>query len=236
MKKLGARILVVDEEREILRLLQRAFTAHEYQVFTMTSSVDTLEALVQYRPDLLLLSLDGSGSSGLEICQRVRAQSSLPLIVLSGNERECDKVRALDLGADDYVCKPFGIQELLARVRVALRHIARLSSGTKPLITAGPLSIDVARRLVQVHGQEVQFTPTEYDLLKVFITHRDKILSRQLLLSQVWGIAYESDIHCLHVYIAQLRHKIEVDPSRPRLIVNVPGVGYRFICEQDQSA
>jgi two-component system, OmpR family, KDP operon response regulator KdpE len=236
MKKLGARILVVDEEREILRLLKRALTAHEYQVFTMTSLVDTLEALAQYRPDLMLLGLDGFGRCGLSLCQQVRAQSSLPLIVLSGNESECDKVRALDLGADDYVCKPFGIQELLARVRVALRHIARLSSGTKPLVTAGPITIDVARRQVLVRGQEVQLTTTEYDLLKVFITHRDKILSRQLLLSQVWGVGYESDIHCLHVYIAQLRRKIEVDPGQPRVIVNVPGVGYRLICEKEQSA
>jgi len=233
MKKLGARILIVDEEREILCLLQRTFTAHEYQVFTTTNAVDTLEALARYRPDLLLLGLDGSGRSGLELCQRVRAKSSLPIIVLSGNQRECDKVRALDLGADDYVCKPFGIQELLARVRVAFRRVARLSSGTRPLVTAGPLTIDVARRLVLVRGQEVQLTPTEYDLLKVFITNRNKILSRQLLLSQVWGIGYESDIHCLHVYIAQLRRKIEVDSGRPRLIVNVPGVGYRFICEQE---
>src|SRR5260370_2089961 len=236
MKKKGARILVMDDEPEMVRLLQRTFIAHNFQVCTMTNAEDPLEAFMRYRPDLLLLGLDGPGSNGLEVCQQVRMCSSIPIIVLSSNERECDKVRALDLGAEDYVCKPFGVQELLARVRVALRHVARLSSGTRPLVTAGPLTIDVARRLVLVQGQEVQLTPTEYDLLKVFITRRDKILTMQLLLSQVWGTGYGSDIHCLHVYIAQLRSKIELDPGRPRLIVNVPGVGYRFACEQEHSA
>lgn len=233
MKKQGARVLVVEDEHEIVRLLQRILTAHEYQVFTATNAVDTLEALAQHRPDLLLLGLDGSGRSELELCQQVRVKSNLPIIVLSENERECDKVRVLDLGADDYICKPFGVQELLARMRVALRHVARPPWGTEPVVTAGPFTVDVTRRLVLFKGQVVQLTPTEYDLLKVLITHRDKILSKQSLLAQVWGIDLGSDSHCLHVYIAQLRRKIEVDSSRPRLIVNVPGVGYRFNCEQE---
>jgi two-component system KDP operon response regulator KdpE len=235
-QKKGARILVVDDELEMLRLLQRILKAHDFQVFTMTSTGDPLEASIQYRPDLLLLGLDGPESLGLEVCQQVRAQSNVPIIILSANGRECDKVRALDLGADDYVCKPFGIEELLARVRVALRRAARLPSGAGSMVTVGPLTLDVARRLVLVHGQEVQLTPTEYDLLKVLVTHRNKVLTRQLLLSQVWGTGYQSHIHCLHVFIAQLRRKIEADPGRPRLIVNIPGVGYRFTCEQERSA
>jgi two-component system, OmpR family, KDP operon response regulator KdpE len=236
MKKQGARVLVVEDEREIVRLLQRILTAQDFQVFTTTCAVDILEELAHYRPDLLLLGLDGTGKSGLAVCQQVRAQSGIPIIVLSGSECECDKVRALDLGADDYVCKPFGVLELVARVRVALRHAARPPCGTEPMVTAGPLTVDVARRLVLFNGQEVLLTPTEYDLLKVLITHRDNILSKQSLLAQVWGTDYGSDSHCLHVYIAQLRRKIEVDPSRPRLIVNVPGVGYRLVCDQERSA
>jgi two-component system KDP operon response regulator KdpE len=236
MKKKGARILVMDDEPEIVRLLQRTFLAHDFQVCTMTNAQDPLEAFRQYRPDLLVLGLDGPESLGLEICQQVRMRSSIPIIVLSSNGRVCDKVRALDLGADDYVCTPFGVQELLARVRVALRHAARLPSGSRPMITAGPLTIDIEQRLVLIHGQEVKLTPTEFALLKVLITHRDKILTRQLLLSQVWGTGYQSDIHCLHVFIAQLRRKIEADPGRPRLIVSVPGVGYRLSCEQERSA
>lgn len=236
MKKKGARILVMDDEPEMVRLLQRTFIAHDFQVCTMTNAEDPLKAFMQYRPNLLVLGLDGPGSNGLEVCQQVRMRSSIPIIVLSSNGRERDKVRALDLGADDYVCTPFGVQELLARVRVALRHAAHLPSGPRPIITAGPLTIDIEQRLVLIHGQEVKLTPTEYTLLKVLITHRDKILTRQLLLSQVWGTGYESDIHCLHVYIAQLRRKIEADSSRPRLIVSVPGVGYRLSCEQEHSA
>ena len=206
MKRKGARILVVDGELEMLRLLQRILKAHDFQVFTMTSTGDPLEAYLHYRPDLLLLGLDGSGSNGLEVLQQVRAQSNVPIILLSGNGREYDKVRALDLGADDYVCKPFGIEELLARVRVALRHAARLPSGAGSMVTVGPLTLDVARRLVLVHGQEVHLTPTEYELLKVLVTHRNKVLTWQLLL-------------------AQLCRKIEADPDRPRLIVSVPRVG-----------
>lgn len=236
MKKKGARILVMNDEPEVVRLLQRTFIAHDFQVCTMTHAGNPMEAFMQYRPDLLLLGLDGLDSNGLEVCQQIRMLSSIPIIVLSSNEREYDKVRAFDLGADDYVCIPFGVQELLARVRVALRHAARLPSAAGSMVTVGPLTIDVAQRLVLVRGQEVKLTPTEYALLKVLITHRDKVLTRQLLLSQVWGTGYQSDIHCLHVFIAQLRRKIEADPGRPRLIVSTPGVGYRLSCDQECSA
>ena len=236
MKKRGARILVVEDEREILRLLQHTLSASEYQVFTTSSAVDTMLALAQYRPDLLLIGLDSCVRSGLELCQQVRARSGIPIIVLSGNKRECDKVRALDLGADDYICMPFGSQELLARVRVALRHAARPPCGTEPVVNVGPLTVDMGRRLVLFGGQEVRLTPTEYDLLKVLIAHRDKIISGQSLVTQVWGTGYGNDIHCLHVCIAQLRRKIEAEPARPRLIVTVRGAGYRLTCDQERSA
>jgi len=228
MSKSGARILVVDDEIEILRALQRSLTAHGYEVFTAGSGEEALEAIARHRPDLMLLDLGLPGMSGLEVCKRVRAESNLPIIVLSVKDAERDKVQALDLGADDYVPKPFGIDEVLARIRVALRHAAQVQSGTEPSFTAGPLKVDFAQRLVQVNGQEVKLTPTEYDLLKALIKNRGKIMTRHMLLSQVWGSGYGTESHYLHVYIGQLRRKIEPDPAHPRFILTISGVGYRF--------
>ena len=161
MSKDGARILVVDDELEIRRALRRGLKAYGYEVFTVGNGEEALEAVAQYRPDLMVLDLGLPGMSGLEVCRQVRAQSNLPIIVLSVKDREHDKVLALDLGADDYVSKPFGINELLARIRVALRHAAQVPSGAEPVVTAGPLHMDLARRLVHVNGQELKFTPTE---------------------------------------------------------------------------
>lgn len=231
MSKSGARILVVDDEIEIRRALQRSLAAHGYEVFTAESGEEALAAIVQHRPDLMLLDLGLPGISGLEVCRQVRAQSNLPIIVLSVKDAEHDKVQALDFGADDYVSKPFGISEVLARVRVALRHLAQTQSGTEPGFTVGPLKVDFAQRLVQVNGQEVKLTPTEYDLLKVLIKNRGKIMTRQMLLSQVWGTGYGAEAHYLHVYIGQLRRKIEPDPTHPMFILTVSGVGYRFTAD-----
>ena len=228
MGKSGARILVVDDEIEIVRALQRSLTVHDYEVFTATSGEEALDAIAHYRPDLILLDLGLPGLSGLDLCKQVRAQSNLPIIVLSVKDTERDKVLALDLGADDYVSKPFGINEVLARVRVALRHTAQVQSGTEPVFTAGPLKVDFAQRLVQVDGKEIKLTPTEYDLLKALIKNSGKIMTRQMLLSQVWGTGYGTEAHYLHVYIGQLRRKIEPDPAHPRFILTISGVGYRF--------
>jgi two-component system KDP operon response regulator KdpE len=228
MSKSGARILVVDDEIEIMRALQRSLTAHGFEVFTAASGEDALEAIAHYRPDLMLLDLGLPGMSGLEVCKQVRMQSNLPIIVLSVKDTERDKVLALDLGADDYVSKPFSMNEVLARVRVALRHAAQIQSGTEPIFTVGPLRVDFAQRQVQVNGQEIKLTPTEYDLLKVLINNSGKIMTRQMLLSQVWGTGYGSEAHYLHVYIGQLRRKIEPDPAHPRFILTISGVGYRF--------
>ncbi len=235
MSKGGARILVVDDEIEILRALQRSLTAYGYEVFIAGSGEDALEAIAHHRPDLMLLDLGLPGISGLEVCKQVRAQSNLPIIVLSVKNAERDKVLALDLGADDYVSKPFGINEVLARVRVALRHAAQVKAGTEPTFVAGPLKVDFAHRLVQVKGQEVKLTPTEYDLLKALIKNSGKIMTRQMLLSQVWGTGYGAEAHYLHVYIGQLRRKIEPDPAHPRFILTVSGVGYRFNSDEDGS-
>jgi two-component system, OmpR family, KDP operon response regulator KdpE len=232
MSKSGARILVVDDEIEILRALQRSLTAHGFEVFTASSGEDALEAISQHRPDLILLDLGLPGISGLEVTKRVREQSSLPIIVLSVKDAERDKVQALDLGADDYVPKPFGVDEVLARIRVALRHAAQVQSGTEPSFIAGPLKVDFAQRLVRVNGQEVKLTPTEYDLLKALIKNRGKIMTRRMLLSQVWGTGYGTESHYLHVYIGQLRRKIEPDPAHPRFILTISGVGYRFSSDE----
>ena len=232
MSKSGARILVVDDEIEILRALQRSLAAHGFEVFTASSGEDALEAITLHRPDLMLLDLGLPAMSGLEVIKRVRAQSDLPIIVLSVKDAERDKVQALDLGADDYVPKPFGMDEVLARIRVALRHTAQVQTGTEPTFTAGPLKVDFAQRLVQVNGQEVKLTPTEYDLLKALIKNRGKIMTRQMLLSQVWGTGYGTESHYLHVYIGQLRRKIEPDPAHPRFILTISGVGYRFSSDE----
>ena len=231
MGKSGARILIVDDEVEIVRALQRSLVAHGYEVFTAHSGEEALEAWRASRPDVMLLDLGLPGISGLDVCQQVRAQSALPIIVLSVKGAERDKVQALDLGADDYVPKPFGIDEVLARIRVALRHSAKLSSGTQPRFESGPLCVELAQRQVTLNGQEVKLTPTEYDLLKVLIQHKGKIMTRQMLLKEVWGAGYGADSHYLHVYIGQLRRKIEPDPASPRFILTIPGVGYRFTDE-----
>lgn len=228
MSKSGARILVVDDEIEIQRALQRNLLAHGYEVFTASSGEQALEEIAMHRPDLMLLDLGLPGLSGLEVCKQVRAASNLPIIVVSVKDTERDKVLALDLGADDYVSKPFGMDEVLARIRVSLRHTAQVQVGTEPTFVAGPLRVDFAQRGVTVNDVEVKLTPTEYDLLKALIKNTGKIMTRQMLLSQVWGSGYGADAHYLHVYIGQLRRKIEPDPTHPRFILTISGVGYRF--------
>jgi two-component system KDP operon response regulator KdpE len=228
MSKRGATILVVDDEREIVRALRRSLVAHGYTVLTANNGEEAIDAVSQQHPDLVLLDLLLPGISGLEVCRQVRAVSDLPIIVLSVKDAEGDKVEALDLGVDDYVAKPFGIDEVLARVRVALRRLALPPRGTEPLFQSGPLAVDLALRKVSVDGKEVALTPTEYDLLKAFIMYRGKILTHQQLLKAVWGAHAHARTHSLHVYVAQLRQKIEPAPERPHFILTIPGVGYRF--------
>jgi two-component system, OmpR family, KDP operon response regulator KdpE len=233
MNNHGATILVVDDEREIVRALRRSLTAHGYKVLVAESGEEAMSVIWHKRPDLLLLDLLLPGISGLEVCRQVREVSTLPIIVLSVKDAERDKVEALDLGADDYVAKPFSINELLARIRVALRRVAQPPKGTAPCFQAGPLSVDFAQRRVRLDGKEVALTPTEYDLLKVFITHRCKILTRQQLLKELWGAHSHARTHSLHVYVAQLRQKIEPVPEDRRFILTIPRVGYRFADEAE---
>ena len=224
----GARILVVDDDRQILRVIRNNLIAHGYSVLEAESGEEALAAYARHHPDLLLLDLGLPGIDGLAVVERVRAQSQTPIVILSARGAEPDKVRALDLGADDYLTKPFGLDELLARIRVALRHVAHPQAGTSALIRLGDFEMDLDRRRVVVRGQELHLTPTEYELLKLFLTHADRVLTHHWLLQRDWGPEYGSEGNYLHVYVAGLRKKLEENPKRPRHLLTEPGVGYRF--------
>jgi two-component system KDP operon response regulator KdpE len=224
----GARILVIDDEPEIVDAVRRNLAGHGYDVSSATTGAAALVALAQRPVDVILLDLGLPDVDGLDVLRRVRAHGATPVIVLSARQGEADKVEALTLGADDYLAKPFGMDELAARIRVALRHAARPGAGADAVFRAGDLAVDFERRIVTRAGEEVRLTPTEYDLLKALVTHPDKVLTHRMLLNLVWGGEEGTDAHYLHVYVGQLRRKIEAQPSRPRHLVTEPGVGYRF--------
>ncbi len=229
----GARILVVDDEPAILKALRTNLHAHGFHVETAETGPEALDQYDRAKPDLLVLDLGLPGLDGFEVIRRVRERASTPIIILSVREAEREKIKALDLGADDYVTKPFGADELLARIRVALRHLARPPRGAGTVFQAGDLRIDLERREVTANGRAVHLTPTEYELLKAFIANPNKVLTDRMLLQRVWGADYGSELHYLHVYVARLRKKLETDPQRPRYLVTEPGVGYRLIAGQD---
>jgi two-component system KDP operon response regulator KdpE len=224
----GAHVLVVDDDPQILRALRTNLAAHGYRVVAAQNGNEALEAYRRQRPDLIVLDLGLPDVDGLEVIRRVREHDATPIVVLSARETERDKVAALDLGADDYLTKPFGADELLARIRVALRHAAHPASGTAPVFRAGALEVDLEHRRVTVNGEQVHLRPTEYELLKLFIAHPDKVLTHRWLLQRAWGPEYGSEGHYLHVYVAALRKKLEADPQSPRHLITEPGVGYRF--------
>lgn len=226
----GARILVVDDEPAIRRTLRTNLEHHGFQVETAETGRGALESYARFRPDVILLDLGLPDMEGTEVILAVRSRASTPIIVVSAREMEGAKVAALDLGADDYLTKPFGVAELLARVRVAVRHVARPEAGTSPVFRTGDLEVDLEHRRVRVEGREVKLSPTEYDLLKAFVSHPDKVLTDKMLLRQVWGPGYASEGHYLHVYVARLRKKVEADPQHPRYLITEPGVGYRLLC------
>jgi two-component system KDP operon response regulator KdpE len=223
----GARILVVDDEPQILRSLRTTLASHGYDVQTAATGEEALAAVEGRLPDLVVLDLVLPGLSGLEVCRRLRARSSLPIVVLSARGDERDKVAALDLGADDYLTKPFGVNELLARIRAALRRAAG-ARGPSAVVEAGGLRVDFDRRQVTLDAAEVRLTPTEFDLLKALVANAGRVLTHGYLLRTVWGPEYEGESQLLRVFIGQLRRKVERDPSRPRQILTEPGVGYRF--------
>lgn len=220
------RVLIVDDERAIRRFLRASLAAHGYTVFEAADGREALSAVLADRPDLIILDLGLPDVDGIEITRRLREWTRTPIIVLSVREDESTKVAALDVGADDYLTKPFGMAELMARLRVAQRHATH--PATEPIFEVGELRMDLGRRLVTLAGTEVALTPTEYDLLRVLVQNAGKVLTHRQLLRQVWGTGYESEIHLLQVNVSNLRRKIEPDPSRPHYILTEAGVGYRL--------
>ncbi len=225
---MSARVLVVDDEPQMRRMLKTGLSVRGYEVQVAADGIAALDTIVGWRPDVVVLDLGLPQMEGLDVCCRVREWSQVPIIVLSVRDQEQDKVAALDMGADDYLTKPFGMDELLARIRVALRHAARLTALPEPVCVFGEVQIDRAHRRVMVRGHEVHLTPTEYELLYVLTAHAGKVLTHRWLLRTVWGPTYEQETPTLRVFITQLRHKIEPTPAKPVYILTEPGIGYRF--------
>jgi two-component system KDP operon response regulator KdpE len=219
-------VLVVDDEPQILRVMRASLPIRGYEVLTASTAEDALNQLSRQVPDLVILDLAMPEMSGLEVCRRVREFSSVPIIVLSAKGSESDKVAALDLGADDYVTKPFGMDELLARVRAVLR---RLSSTNDRVLVVGDVTIDIDERRVVVGGKEIRLTPKEFDVFKYLVNKAGKVVTHRALLQTVWGWESTDQTEYLRVFINQLRRKIEIDASHPRYLITEPWVGYRFV-------
>ena len=229
MSATGPVVLVVEDDPAMLKFLRAALSAQEYRVVDAGTARETMVAATTQNPELVLLDLGLPDGDGIDIARSLREWSRVPIIVISARGREEDKVAALDAGADDYLTKPFGTRELLARIRVALRHAAASSTPDAGLvIEAGPLRLDQVRREVSVDGREVHLTPIEYRLLVLLARNAGKVLLHRQILVEVWGPPYANETHYLRVFMAQLRRKIEADPNRPRLLVTEPGVGYRL--------
>lgn len=220
------RILIVDDEVAIRRFLQISLAAQGYAIFEATHGQEAANAVVTQRPDLVILDIGLPDLHGVEVTQLLRKWTQLPIIILSVRDQERDKIAALDAGADDYLTKPFSVGELPARIRVALRRGS--NPGGEAIFTSGELCVDFTRRFITVGGREVQLTPTEYDLLRLLVTHAGRVLTHQQLLQKVWGTDYNGELHMLRVNISNLRRKLEPDPARPRYIITEPGVGYRL--------
>jgi two-component system KDP operon response regulator KdpE len=225
-------ILLIEDEPQMRRFLRTALTTNDYRLVEAETAKEGLAQAAARNPDVILLDLGLPDRDGLDVTRELREWAGTPIIVLSARGREQDKVAALDVGADDYLTKPFGVEELLARIRVALRHAA-LPPGAapEPIFEAGVLRVDLAERRVWRQGEEIHLTPTEYKLLATLVRHAGKVLTHRQLLKEVWGANYVNQSHYVRVYLAQLRQKIEPDPARPRLLMTEPGVGYRLLAE-----
>ena len=221
------RVLVVDDERQILRAMRVILREAGFEVATAASVEEALDALAVRPPDAAIIDLILPDGNGVDICRSIREWSEMPIIVLSAVGDEAEKVRALEAGADDYVTKPFGTKELIARLRAALRRAGR-GARDEPVLQAEGLKLDVAAHEVTVNGDVVHLTPTEYELLHVLMRNRGRLMTHRALLSEVWGPAYENDTQVLRVHVANLRRKIESDPSSPKRVLTDPGIGYRF--------
>ncbi len=232
MTSTAAHILVIEDELPIRKFLRISLESHGYRLSEAGTAQEGVQMAVKEPPDLLILDLGLPDIDGLQVIRQLREWSHVPIIVLSARGREADKIAALDYGADDYLTKPFGIGELLARVRVALRHAATSgSSRGEPVFTVGELSVDLAHRRVHVGDAEIHLTPTEYRLLTTLIQHAGKVITHRQLLNEVWGPDCAAENQYLRVYLGQLRRKIELDPARPRYLLTELGVGYRLVDE-----
>jgi two-component system KDP operon response regulator KdpE len=222
----GVPVLVVDDEAPMRRLLRTSLGVQGYLVLEAATGAAALEAVARERPDVVLLDLGLPDMDGVEVIRRLRAAGSkVPVVVLSSRGEERGKVEALDLGADDYVTKPFGMAELVARLRAALRHRVQ-EQGGEPAFASGDLAVDLVHRRVAVRGEEVRLSPKEYDILRLLVLHAGKVVTHRMLMREVWGAA--GDVQYLRIYVRQLRQKIEADPERPRHILTETGVGYRL--------
>jgi two-component system, OmpR family, KDP operon response regulator KdpE len=226
MTDAGQRVLVVDDENAIRRYLKTALSAQGFAVYEASDGQEALNAVVENRPDIIILDLGLPDFDGVEVTRRLREWSNTPIIILSVREAEQDKISALDAGADDYLTKPFGTGELMARMRVVMRRLA--GKPDEPVLQVDDLKMDLSRRVVTVNENQVALTPTEYEILRLLLQNAGKVITHRQLLRQVWGTAYESEMHVLRVNISNLRRKIEPDPARPHYLITEPGVGYRI--------
>ena len=226
------RILVIDDEPQILRALRAILTEQGFTVATASRGQDGLTQAAAHAPDLIVLDLGLPDIDGIEVCRQLRQWTDCPIIILSVRDAEREKVAALDQGADDYLTKPFGIDELLARVRVALRRSTRTRTGQAGSVRAGPLVIDLAWHRVTRNGEELKLTATEFNLLAYLVSNRGRVLTHRSILEHVWGAEDVDHTEYLRVYMRQLRKKLEADPEHPQIIVTEPGVGYRFLADE----
>lgn len=228
-------ILLIEDEPQMSRFLRITLQGHGYRLIDATTGAEGLIQAATRNPDVVLLDLGLPDMDGIDVTKRLREWSLVPVIVISAREQEDDKVKALDAGADDYLTKPFGAGELLARIRVALRHLALHQAGSEePVFILANLKVDFSKRQVFIDGKEVHVTPIEYKLLAILIRHAGKVITHRQLLKEVWGPAYADQNHYLRIYMGQLRHKLETDPARPRFFINEPGIGYRLRIESEE--
>lgn len=229
----GALILVVDDEKPIRRFLRASLSSHRFDIHEAVNGTEALAMATELNPDVIILDLGLPDIEGVEVTRRLREFSQIPIIILTVRDQEGEKVRALDAGADDYLTKPFGVSELTARIRVALRHSYKVD--TQPIFQVGGLKVDLAMRLVSVDKRVISLTPNEYEIIKFLVLNAGKVVTHRQLLHHVWGSGYESETHILRVNMSNLRHKIEADPTQPYYILTESGIGYRLrLGEQEE--